>query len=67
MKTVNLNTTTLKYADYFIVRDARIGDVVTLSDGEEYEVANNRTNFGGNAHMGMDIIPYGENNTADNW
>lgn len=67
MKTVNINTTTLSYSDHLIVRDARIGDIVKLSDGQEYKVVDNKTNFGGDANMSTDIIPYGENNTADNW
>lgn len=67
MKTVNVNTTTLSYSDYILVRNAKIGDVVKLSDGEEYKVISNKTDFGGNANMSMDIIPYGENNTVDNW
>lgn len=66
-RTVDLNTTTLMFPDYFVVRNAKIGDIVTLSDGNEYEVVNNKTNFGGSANMSMDIIPYGGNNTADNW
>lgn len=67
MKTVNINTTTLSYSDHLIVRDARIGDIVKLSDGQDYKVVGNKTNFGGDANMSTDIIPYGENNTADNW
>lgn len=38
---INTKTTALLYGDFKIVRNARIGDIVTLSDGHEYEIVDN--------------------------
>lgn len=67
MKTVDVNTTTLKWEDYLIVKNAKQGDIVTLSDGVQYKIKSNETHFHGRSGGTQDYIPYGTNNTSDNW
>lgn len=40
---INDGKRTLLYDDFKIVRHAKIGDIVTLSDGYKYEVVDNET------------------------
>lgn len=43
---INDGKHTLLYEDFKIVRHAKIGDIVTLSDGRKYEVVDNETRMG---------------------
>lgn len=43
---VNNGKHTLLYEDFKIVRHAKIGDIVTLSDGNKYEIVDNEMRFG---------------------
>lgn len=40
---INDTDTALLYDDFKIIRHAKIGDIVTLSDGKQYQVSNNTT------------------------
>lgn len=40
---VNDMDTALLYEDFKIIRHAKIGDIVTLSDGKQYQVSDNTT------------------------
>lgn len=65
---ISINGNTLLYEDFITIRMASRGDLVTLSDGNEYVVGNNETHFtSGGIRSEMSYIPYGANNTADNW
>lgn len=67
MKTVDVNTTTLQWKDYLIVRGAKVGDIVKLSDGDDYTVKHTETSFyGGCGENVQSYIPYGVNDTSDN-
>lgn len=45
IKKININDmdTALLYDDFKIIRHAKIGDIVTLSDGKQYQVSDNTT------------------------
>lgn len=45
VKKININNmdTALLYDDFKIIRHAKIGDIVTLSDGKQYQVSDNTT------------------------
>lgn len=40
---INNTDTALLYDDFKIIRHAKIGDIVTLSDGKQYQVSDNIT------------------------
>lgn len=65
---INIRDNTMLWEDFITVRRASRGDIVTLSDGNEYEVGVNEPHFTARgAGSEMSYIPYGSNNTADNW
>lgn len=43
---INDGKKTLLYEDFLIVRKAKIGDIIVLSDGYKYEVVDNEMRFG---------------------
>lgn len=45
IKKININDmdTALLYDDFKIIRHAKIGDIVTLSDGKYYQISDNTT------------------------
>lgn len=48
LRKININDgkRTLLYEDFLIVRKAKIGDIVVLSDGHKYQVVDNVMRFG---------------------
>lgn len=56
IKKININdmNTALLYDDFKIIRHAKIGDIVTLSDGKQYQVSDNTTRT--NKQIGKEYV-----------